>query len=72
MRTFYCKLYIKYRFYAYRCSLWKKIVFGINNLFSVSIFCNGIIFTLCKPGTIFKMYDVSFEFRTFNFQVIKY
>lgn len=52
----------KFRPYYYKSKVWKKFSLGLNQVFSLSFYRNGFVFTLCHFGTILKRVEYEFGF----------
>lgn len=63
---------MKYRPFYYKNTKWNKICFGLNRIFTICIFNNGIIIEICYFGTILKKYDLVFSIFPLEFKRVKY
>jgi len=62
----------KYKPYLYKSNFWKKITIGVNHIFSISLYKNGIVITICQFGTILKKYEISIGVNPFECSKINY
>lgn len=53
--------YKKFKPYFYKSKVWKRISIGIDSIFSLTFYTNGIMFTLCYFGTIQKRVEYEIE-----------
>lgn len=62
---------MKFKPFAIKNNTWKRVSFGINNIFILHIYKNGFTLAVCYFGTILKKIEYSFSFPN-NIQIIKY
>jgi len=63
---------VKCKPFVYYSVPWKKVVFGIDLLFTIFIYRYGITIAFCYPGTIFKRKEVLISFWPFYVDIYRH
>lgn len=61
---------MKYKPFVFKDKTWKRLCFGVNRFFTISIYSNGFTIDICHFGTILK--KVSYSFGVCHYQKIIY
>ncbi len=63
---------MKFKPFYQRCTTFNYYCFGINGLFSITLFTNGVSFITAYFGTIYKKTDRNINWFPFSYRKIKY